>query len=97
MKAFLILGFGNHAWRIHNTISRNQSEKRMPIYSLSRLYIQVKFRPPHLTLTVDIKSSCPYYGPIETSSILKKAHFDLEGDDIWMNTKWFGMKRLPRR
>ncbi|HUU40544.1 MAG TPA: hypothetical protein VMW42_06375, partial [Desulfatiglandales bacterium] len=43
-----------------------------------RLCTQVRFRPPHLTLTVDIKSSCPYYGLIETSSILKKAHFDLE-------------------
>ena len=29
-------------------------------------FTQVRFRPPHLTLTVDIKPSCPYYGLIET-------------------------------
>jgi len=69
----------------------------MPIYSLSRLCTQGRFRPPHLVLTVDIKPSCPYYDLVEIRSILKKAHFDLEGDEIWMNTKWFGMKRLPRK
>ena len=30
---------------------------------------QVRFRPLHLTLTVDLKPSCPYYGVVETSLI----------------------------